>query len=56
MVLLIQKIKMNKILKNAYKRLWVPVMGRFVATLIPLLEGKAAKRKPTYDIDSVTRK
>ncbi len=43
---------MNKILKTAYVRFWVPVMGRFVSRLIPLLEGKAAKKKPTYDIDS----
>jgi len=45
-------IKMNKILKTAYIRFWVPVMGRFVAKLIPLLEGKAPKKNPTYDIDS----
>tara|TARA_B100000945_G_scaffold118348_1_gene94077 strand:- start:307 stop:450 length:144 start_codon:yes stop_codon:yes gene_type:complete len=43
---------MNKILKNAYTRFWVPVMGRFVARLIPLLEGKVPKKKPTYDIES----
>tara|TARA_B100000965_G_C19279274_1_gene620811 strand:- start:336 stop:479 length:144 start_codon:yes stop_codon:yes gene_type:complete len=42
---------MNKLLKNAYKRFWVPVMGRFVSNLIPLLEGKPPKNKPTYDID-----
>tara|TARA_Y100001968_G_C18713058_1_gene416614 strand:- start:25 stop:168 length:144 start_codon:yes stop_codon:yes gene_type:complete len=42
---------MKKILKNAYKRFWVPVMGRFVARLIPLLEGKSPEKKPTYDID-----
>tara|TARA_B100000214_G_C23806952_1_gene553113 strand:+ start:401 stop:544 length:144 start_codon:yes stop_codon:yes gene_type:complete len=42
---------MYKILENAYKRFWVPVMGRFVARLIPLLEGKSPKKKPTYDID-----
>ena len=42
---------MNKILQNAYKRIWVPVMGRFVTRLIPLLEGKSAEKIPTYDID-----
>ena len=42
---------MTKILKNAYKRFWVPVMGRFVSGLIPLLEGNSPKKKPTYDID-----
>ena len=26
-------------------------MGRFVSKLIPLLEGKAPKKPPTYDID-----
>ena len=38
-------------LKSAYKRFWVPVMGRFVSRLIPLLEGKEPDKKPTYDID-----
>tara|TARA_B100000214_G_scaffold340682_1_gene287313 strand:- start:618 stop:761 length:144 start_codon:yes stop_codon:yes gene_type:complete len=42
---------MNEILKNAYKRFWVPIMGRFVSKLIPLLEGKIPEKKPTYDID-----
>ena len=42
---------MNEILKNAYKRFWVPVMGRFVSKLIPLFEGKAPEKQPTYDID-----
>ena len=42
---------MNKLLKNAYKRFWVPVMGRLVSKLIPLLEGKAAEEPSTYDID-----
>ena len=47
---------MNKILKNAYKNLWVPVMGRFISGLIPLLEGKVPEKKPTYDIDGVRKK
>ncbi len=38
-------------LKSAYKRIWVPVMGRIVSTLIPLLEGREPKDLPTYDID-----
>ena len=47
---------MNKILKNAYKTFWVPVMGRFISGLIPLLEGKTPKKLPTYDIDGDKRK
>ena len=42
---------MNKMLKNAYAKFWVPVMGRFISKLIPLLEGKAPEKPPTYDID-----
>ena len=42
---------MNSILKHAYKSFWVPVMGRFISSLIPLLEGKPPKKIPTYDID-----
>ena len=42
---------MNKLLANAYTRFWVPVMGRFVSILIPLLEGKAPEKIPTYEID-----
>ena len=38
-------------LKGAYKKIWVPVMGRLIAKLIPLLEGKAPSKLPTYDID-----
>ena len=43
---------MNKILKKAYKRFWVPVMGRFLSKFIPLVEGKAPENPPNYDIDS----
>ena len=39
-------------LKNLYKRFWVPVMGRLIARLIPLLEGKSPNQLPTYDIDN----
>ena len=42
---------MKKILKSAYSNLWVPIMGRFLSKLIPLLEGKAPEKMPTYDID-----
>ena len=42
---------MNKILKYSYKNFWVPVMGRFLSRLIPLLEGKDPEKNPTYDID-----
>tara|TARA_B100001250_G_C19172308_1_gene517224 strand:+ start:300 stop:449 length:150 start_codon:yes stop_codon:yes gene_type:complete len=44
-------MKLIKILKNSYKKFWVPVMGRLVSTLIPLFEGKSPEKKPTYDID-----
>tara|TARA_E500000331_G_C16696208_1_gene471864 strand:- start:46 stop:189 length:144 start_codon:yes stop_codon:yes gene_type:complete len=47
---------MNKILKNAYARYWVPVMGRFVSKFIPLLEGKSPEKTPTYDIDGKNSK
>ena len=43
-------------LKIAYKKFWVPVMGRLLAKLIPLLEGKTPKTLPTYDIDGDKRK
>ena len=42
---------MNKILKNAYTRFWVPVMGRLISKMIPFLEGKPPEKTPTYDID-----
>ena len=42
---------MNKMLKKAYANFWVPVMGRFISKLIPLVEGKAPKKLPTYEID-----
>ena len=38
-------------LKIAYKRFWVPIMGRLISKLIPLLEGKPPRDLPTYDID-----
>ena len=47
---------MNKILKHAYKNFWVPVMGRLVFRLIPLIEGKAADKNPSYDIDGDKKK
>ena len=42
---------MNKLLNIAYSKFWVPVFGRLVTKLIPLLEGKAPETPPTYDID-----
>ena len=47
---------MIDLLKNAYTRFWVPVMGRFISILIPLFEGKAPEQKPTYDIDGKRKK
>ncbi len=38
-------------LKGLYKNFWVPVMGRLLSRLIPLLEGKSPKELPTFDID-----
>jgi len=38
-------------LKELYKKFWVPVMGRLLSRLIPLLEGKPPKDLPTFDID-----
>tara|TARA_Y100001968_G_scaffold158768_1_gene145200 strand:- start:171 stop:317 length:147 start_codon:yes stop_codon:yes gene_type:complete len=38
-------------LKIAYKKFWVPVMGRIISRLIPLIEGKSPNQLPTYDID-----
>ena len=43
-------------LKIAYKKFWVPVMGRLVSKLIPLLEGKPPSDLPTYDIDGDQKK
>tara|TARA_B100000579_G_C22462453_1_gene679558 strand:+ start:357 stop:506 length:150 start_codon:yes stop_codon:yes gene_type:complete len=45
-------MKMTKILKNAYARIWVPIMGRLISKLIPLFEGKPPTQSPTYDIES----
>ena len=38
-------------LKSAYKKFWVPVMGRLISSLIPLIEGKPPDKVPSYDID-----
>ena len=48
---MIQNNKMNKILENAYTKFWVPVMGKLISKLIPLIEGKSPEKQPTYDID-----
>ena len=42
---------MKKLLKTSYKKIWVPVMGRILSRLIPLLEGKTPNEIPTFDID-----
>tara|TARA_Y100001968_G_C19280997_1_gene679183 strand:+ start:738 stop:893 length:156 start_codon:yes stop_codon:yes gene_type:complete len=42
---------MENLLKTSYKKIWVPVMGRIISRLIPLLEGKPPNKLPTYDID-----
>ena len=42
---------MISMLKFAYKNFWVPVMGRLLSSLIPLIEGKRTNEVPTYDID-----
>ena len=42
---------MIKLLKKSYSGFWVPVMGRLLSRLIPLLEGKAPEKSPTYDIN-----
>ena len=38
-------------LKILYKNFWVPVMGRLLSKIIPLIEGKPPNESPTYDID-----
>ena len=47
---------MNNLLKFAYKSFWVPVMGRLVSRLIPMIEGKTPTNQPTYDIDGDKKK
>ena len=43
-------------LNKAYKKFWVPIMGRILAKFIPMLEGGEPKQKPTYDIDGTKKK
>lgn len=38
-------------LGSLYKKFWVPVMGRILSKLIPIIEGKKPAKSPTYDID-----
>tara|TARA_Y100001968_G_scaffold212919_1_gene196001 strand:- start:609 stop:758 length:150 start_codon:yes stop_codon:yes gene_type:complete len=47
---------MTKILEKAYAKFWVPVMGRFISRLIPLVEGKSPEKSPTYDIERENKK
>ena len=42
---------MKNILKTAYIKIWVPVMGRFLSKFSPLLEGKPPEKPSTYKID-----
>ena len=42
-------------LKNAYKKIWVPIMGRFLSFFIPILEGKKPDKLPTFDIDGESK-
>ena len=42
---------MKKLLKTSYKKIWVPVMGRLLSRLIPILEGRKPSKIPTFDID-----
>jgi len=46
------RLELKIMLKIAYKKFWVPVMGRLISILIPLFEGKGPKDLPTYDIDN----
>ena len=43
-------------LKTAYKKFWVPILGRLLSKMIPLVEGKAPEKLPTYDIDGEKKK
>jgi len=43
-------------LKGAYKKIWVPILGRLLSRLIPLIEGKVPNDLPTYDIDGEKKK
>ena len=47
---------MSKLLRSAYSKFWVPIMGRIVSKFIPLLEGKVPEKPSTYDIDGNKRK
>ena len=47
---------MISMLKSAYKKIWVPILGRLLSKLIPLIEGKSPSKLPTYDIDGDHRK
>tara|TARA_Y100001968_G_C19308254_1_gene692759 strand:- start:254 stop:391 length:138 start_codon:yes stop_codon:yes gene_type:complete len=37
--------------KQLYKNVWVPILGRLLAKLIPIIEGKKPDKVPSYDID-----
>tara|TARA_Y100001968_G_scaffold331785_1_gene387668 strand:+ start:2557 stop:2709 length:153 start_codon:yes stop_codon:yes gene_type:complete len=37
-------------LKKLYVNFWVPIFGRLVSLIIPIIEGKKPAIKPTYDL------
>ena len=42
-------------LNKAYKRIWVPIFGRFLFRFVGFIERQSPKEKPTYQIkDSVS--
>ncbi len=41
----------NTMLRKAYSKIWVPVMGRILSLFTILIEGKQPDKLPTYDID-----
>ena len=43
-------LKSSTPLKSLYLKFWVPVFGRLLSNLIPLIEGKKPDIKPTYDL------
>ncbi len=42
-------------LKFAYTRFWVPVFGRILSKLIPIIEGRNVQNTSTYDIDKESK-
>ncbi len=42
---------MPNLLATLYTRYWVPILGRFISILIPIIEGKKADKPPTYKLE-----